>query len=60
MKYQTTITGFGSEAFEFIEPELALNFVILFNEDAPPELAELAIQHTKEELLRPRSGGISL
>ena len=53
MKYSSEITGFGPEAFEFLEPELALNFVIIFNEDAPPELAELAILHTKAELIAP-------
>ena len=53
MKYSSEITGFGPEAFEFLEPEIALNFVIIFNEDAPPELAELAILHKKEKLIAP-------
>ena len=57
MKYSSTITGFGPEAFEFLEPELALNFVIIFNEEAPPELAELAILHTKENLIAPPAKG---
>ena len=26
------------------------NFIIIFNEDAPPELAELSVLHTKAEL----------
>jgi PTS system glucitol/sorbitol-specific IIA component len=57
MKYSATITGFGPEAFEFLEPELALNFVIIFNEEAPPELAELAILHTKEKMIAPPAKG---
>ncbi len=51
MKYRATITGFGPEAFEFLSKELDLNFVIIFNEDAPEELAELSILHTKGDLL---------
>lgn len=35
MKYRTTITGCGPEAFAFLSKELDLNFVIIFNEDAP-------------------------
>ena len=31
--------------------ELDLNFVIIFNEDAPEELAELSILHTQEKVL---------
>lgn len=51
MKYRATVTGFGPEAFEFLSKELDLNFVIIFNEDAPEELAELSILHTKGDLL---------
>ena len=51
MKYRTTITGCGPEAFEFLSEELDLNFVIIFNEDAPEELAELSILHTKSDVL---------
>lgn len=50
MKYKATITGIGPEALEFLSPELDLNFVIIFNEDAPAELAELAILHTEAKL----------
>ena len=49
-KYKVTITGIGPEALEFLGPELDLNFVIIFNEDAPAELAELAILHTEGKL----------
>lgn len=59
MKYTSEITGFGPEAFTFLAPELALNFVIIFNEDAPPELAELSILHTKSKLIAaPAKGDI--
>ena len=59
MKYSSEITGFGPEAFEFLEPELALNFVSIFNEDAPPELAELAILHKKADVIAdPAKGDI--
>ena len=51
MKYRTTITGCGPEAFAFLSKELDLNFVIIFNEDAPEELAELSILHTQERVL---------
>ena len=57
MKYSSEITGFGPEAFAFLEEELALNFVIIFNEDAPPELAELAILHKKADLIAPPAKG---
>jgi PTS system glucitol/sorbitol-specific IIA component len=57
MKYKTTITGCGPEAFEFLSPALDLNFVIIFNEDAPEEFAQLSILHTKEDLLAIPSPG---
>ena len=50
MKYDATIPGLGPMALEFLNPEMEMQFVILFNEDAPPELAELAILHTAGEL----------
>ena len=50
MKYDVTITGLGPMALEFLSPGMEMQFVILFNEDAPAELAELAILHTKGEL----------
>lgn len=49
MKYSCTITGIGSDALFFLsDPDT--NFVILFNESAPPELAELSILHTAAEI----------
>ena len=50
MKYDVTITGLGPMAMEFLSPEMEMQFVILFNEDAPAELGELAILHTAGEL----------
>ena len=46
MKYDVKITGLGDMALEFLSPEMEMQFVILFNNDAPPELAEMAILHT--------------
>ena len=61
MKYSSTITGFGPDAFEFLKPEQELNFIIIFNEDAPQELSDLAVLHSKEELLAsPEKGDILL
>ncbi|WP_122790954.1 PTS glucitol/sorbitol transporter subunit IIA [Intestinibacillus sp. Marseille-P6563] len=49
MKYCATITGWGEDALGFLADE-DCNFMILFNEDAPAELAEIAVLHTKAEL----------
>ena len=50
MKYHTIITGWGDAALDFLEDPEA-NFIIIFNDDAPPELAEVSVLHTKEQLL---------
>ena len=50
MKYHTVITGWGDVALDFLEDPEA-NFIIIFNDDAPPELAEISVLHTKEQLL---------
>ena len=50
MKYDVTVTGLGSMALEFLNPEMEMRFVILFNNDAPAELADLAILHTQGEM----------
>lgn len=50
MKYDVTVTGLGPMALEFLDPAMEMRFVILFNEDAPAELAELAIMHTIGDL----------
>ena len=49
MKYQSKIVGLGPDALAFLDDE-DMNFIIIFNEDAPPELAELSVLHTKAEL----------
>lgn len=49
MKYCATITGWGEDALGFLADE-DCNFMIVFNEDAPAELAEIAVLHTKAEL----------
>ena len=48
MKFQVKITGWGADALEFLNP--VCNFIIIFNEDAPPELADISVLHTKFEL----------
>lgn len=50
MKYDVTVTGLGSMALEFLAPGMEMQFVILFNDDAPADLADLAILHTAGEL----------
>ena len=50
MKYCAMITGWGDLALSFLEDPEA-NFIIIFNNDAPPELAELSVLHTKAPLL---------
>ena len=57
MKYDVTVTGLGPMALEFLSPGMEMQFVILFNEDAPPELAELAILHTAGELKEAPAAG---
>ena len=44
MKYNVTVTGLGDMALAFLDPAMEMRFVILFNDDAPAELAELAVQ----------------
>lgn len=49
MKYYTRIQSVGMDALTFLEdPES--NFIILFNDNAPPEFADLCVFHTIEEL----------
>lgn len=60
MKYDVTITGLGDMALEFLAPEMEMQFVILFNESAPPELAEMAILHTEEPLTEAPAPGDTL
>ena len=57
MKYDVTVTGLGDMALAFLDPAMEMRFVILFNDDAPAELAELAILHTKGEMTEAPSPG---
>ena len=50
MKFDVTVTGLGDMALAFLDPAMEMRFVILFNDDAPAELAELAILHTQSEV----------
>ncbi len=49
MKYVTKVTGWGEDALGFLELE-DCNFIIIFNNNAPAELAEIAVLHEKAEL----------
>lgn len=49
MKYCATITGWGEDALGFLEEE-DCNFLVIFNETAPAELAEIAVLHTEATL----------
>lgn len=59
MKYCSTITGWGPDALGFLKEE-DCNFLILFNEDAPEELAEIAVLHTKAKLAADPAPGDTL
>lgn len=49
MKFQVRIVGHGAEALSYLgDPDNS--FFILFNEDAPDELAEISVLHTKSEV----------
>lgn len=48
MKYCSTITGLGNDCMVFLESDE--DFVIIFNNNAPPELAEISVLHSIEEL----------
>ncbi|QCX34066.1 PTS sorbitol transporter subunit IIA [Caloramator sp. E03] len=47
MKYQSKITGVGEFAFELLETSGGL---IIFDNNAPSELAEISVLHTRESL----------
>ncbi len=50
MKYNSAITGWGIGALEFLSDK-DLNFIIVFNEGAPPELQEIAVLHKPSPVL---------
>lgn len=43
MKFDATITGWGEEAFMLLEEDVQM--LILFNEGAPDELADICVLH---------------
>lgn len=45
-KYCAKVTAIGPEALSLLE----VNMLIIFNENAPEELAEITVMHTIEEL----------
>lgn len=49
-KYFAEITGWGDDALFFLE-DTDSSFIIIFNDDAPEELKEIAVLHKKAELL---------
>ena len=51
--------GWGDEALQFLQ-EPDLNFIILFNENAPEELADISILHTAGNLTQEPSPGDTL
>ena len=46
MSYESEITGFGDLALDFLNE----NMLIMFNDNAPPELAELSVLHSEQPL----------
>ena len=52
VKYYAEITGWGNDALYFLEDEES-NFIILFNNNAPEDLADISVLHTIGKLLLP-------
>lgn len=46
MKYKSTVTGIGESVAEFMDG----GFIIIFNNNAPQEMADLSVLHTIEKL----------
>lgn len=44
MTYKSVITGIGEMALDFLND----NIIIIFNDNAPPELAEISVLHSIE------------
>ena len=47
LKYHSVITRIGSDALHFLKEEVP--FIILFDENVPAELAEIAVLHKPEK-----------
>lgn len=58
MKYHAAITGWGEDALEFLNEET--NFLIIFNDNAPEELQEIAVLHEQAELIADPTVGDTL
>jgi len=48
VKYSAKITGWGPDAMMFLGTDDA--FIIIFNDNAPAELAEISVMHEQAEL----------
>ena len=59
MKFQVTIVGHGAEALEFLN-DSDNSFFILFNENAPEELAEISVLHTISAVYKEPAPGDTL
>lgn len=58
MKYSAKITKLGAESLLFLDDENC-NFIIIFNENAPKELADISVLHEHKKLLAaPKKGDI--
>lgn len=55
LKYHSVITRIGSDALYFLKEEVP--FIILFDENVPAELAEIAVLHKPEKMLAPIGTG---
>jgi len=56
MKYHSEITGWGTEAMQFLT-EADLNCIIIFNDGVPPELADMAVLHKPAPILADFAAG---
>lgn len=58
MKYKVLITAIGIDAMGFLDME-GMDCIVIFNDDAPEDLAEICVLHTKSEVLEdPEAGDI--
>ena len=59
MKFHATINGWGEDALDFLgDPNT--NFLVIFNDNAPEELKEIAVLHTKSEVYEEPAPGDTL
>lgn len=59
MKYHAEITGWGEEALYFLTDK-EMNFIILFNDNAPEELKAISVCHTQAPVLQELAVGDTL